>query len=266
MADEIQADASAAQETPSSEGSESSLVENQKQEVQSEGQEEQTKTTGESQVEEQPKAESETKETGDQSGQKEAKPSRVERRIQSLISKIKEGSESKVDAPKQQEPQPYFTEEEIEQGRIDPNTLMQRIQANVQTEVQKAIQMDRVNQQYESAVKSHQSDLEGIKDIDPDLEAEAVAEYEALNYQINPYTGKKVFVPAVKLSEIVSKIETRARKLAEKMAENIAEGNKEYLKSVSSSQAVPSSGAVTGTKSVTPDTTNFSEFEKAYSS
>jgi hypothetical protein len=125
--------------------------------------------------------------------------------------------------------------------------------------------VDRINQQYESAVREHQTDLEGIKNIDSELEAEAVSDYEALNYQINPLTGNKEFVPAVKFSEIVAKIQSRAEKIAQKMAEKIAEGNEQFIKKVSSSQAVPSSGAVTGSKSVKPETTDFKEFEKAYS-
>jgi hypothetical protein len=259
MADEPKGDELTPQETPPAETSESNPTESQAQ-VQ-EGKEEQVDATSESQKEE----ETSQGESGDQPEQQEAKPSRVERRINQLLSKLKETGETQS-KPLPKDEEPYFTQEEIEEGKVDPDRLVQRIQHTVQSEVQKAIQMDRLNQQYESAVKEHQSDLEGIKDIDPDLEAEAVAEYEALNYQVNPYTGEKTFVPAVKLSEIVTKIQTRAQKLAEKLAEDIAEGNKAYLKNVSSSQAVPSSAAVTGKKSIKPETTDFSEFEKAYSS
>lgn len=260
MADDLDTAAQAEQSTPPAKTEE---VPNQEGKQAQEEQETPVKATSESQGEEAEKSSSE--ETGDQSGQ-EAKPSRVERRIHDLISKVKEVGQIQTPAPSENRSQPVFSKEDIEAGEIDPNTLEQRIQNTVQSEVQKAIQMDRINQQYVSAVRDHQTDLEGVKDIDPDLEAEAAKEYEVVNYQINPLTGQREFVPAVKFSEIVSKIQTRAERLAQKLAEKIAEGNEQFIKKVSSSQAVPSSGAVTSSKSVKPETTNFSEFEKAYSS
>ena len=263
MADEIDTAAQAVQGTPPAEGSESSEVEG-KLETQDLGNEEQPGASSENQTKEEDNTPS--GETGDQSGQ-EAKPTRVERRINSLLSKVKEvGQNQTQPLPQNNGQQPIITEEEKEAGVVDPNVLEKRIHESVQNEVQRAIQMDRVQQQYESAVKDHQADLEGIKDIDPDLEAEAVSEYEALNYRINPFTGKQEFIPAVKFSEIVNKIQSRAEKLATKRAEAIAEGNENYLKQVSSSQAVPSSGAVNGSKSVKPETTDFTEFEKHFSS
>lgn len=262
MADDQNTAAQAVQSTPPAEGSEASQTESQ---VQTQGEEvvEQPGATSESQTEGEGQTSSE--ETGDQSGQ-EAKPTRVERRIEKLLSKVKEvGTSQTQQPPVDNRQQPMVTQDEIEQGSIDPRILEQRIQSTVQSEVQKAIQIDRVTQQYKSSVQDHQADLEGVKDIDPDLEAEAVQEYEAVNYQVNPFTGQREFVPAVKFSEIVAKINSRAKKIAQKMAEEIAEQNGQFIEKVKSSQAVPSSGAVSATKSVKEDTTDFSEFEKRYS-
>lgn len=204
-------------------------------------------------------------EAGDQPEQGE-KPTRVERRIQSLLSKVKENGERQNQLPSQfQKPQSLISDEERQTGEVDPEQLEKRIQSTIQNEVQRAIQMDRMGRQFESAVKDHQADLEGIKDIDPDLEAEAVAQYEALNYRINPFTGEVQFVPAVKFSEIVSKIQGMAEKLATKRAEAIVQGNEQFLKNVSSSQAVPTSGNIQGSKNVRAETTDFGEFEKAFS-
>jgi hypothetical protein len=263
MADEIIGDQLSPQSTPSAEGSEEVQVDDQ---VQVDN-EEQT-TQPEASSENQENGEKSSDGTGEQSGQ-DAKPSRVERRIHDLLSKVKEVGNTPASEKPANSEESLFTEQEkqdLEQGIIDPETLIKRVQSTVQSEVQKAIQIDRITQQYQSAVTEHAQDLESVKDIDPDLEAEAVAEYEALNYQTNPFTGEREFVPAVKLSEIVAKIENRAQKIATKMAEKIAEGNLKHLQDVSSSQAVPSNGAVGSTQSVSPDTTDFSAFEKAYSS
>ena len=262
MADELTGDQLSPQSTPSAEGSEEVQVDDQVQ-VENEEQPAQPEASSESQENEEQSSDG----TGEQSGQ-EAKPTRVERRIHDLLSKVKEVSNNTSEKPVSNE-ESLFTEQEkqdLEQGIIDPDTLIKRVQNTVQSEVQKAIQIDRITQQYQSAINEHTQDLESVKDIDPDLEAEAVAEYEAINYQINPLTGQREFVPAVKLSEIVAKIENRATKIATKMAEKIAEGNLKHLQEVSSSQAVPTNGSVGGSQSVTPETTNFSDFEKAYSS
>ncbi|MBI5954452.1 MAG: hypothetical protein HY865_22575 [Chloroflexi bacterium] len=261
MADDQNTAAQAVQSTPPAEGSETSQTESQVQ-TQSEEVVEQPGATSENQIQEEVKTPSE--ETEDQSGQ-EAKPTRVERRINSLLSKVKEVGANQTQQPPVHE-QPLVTQEEREQGVVDPNLLEQRIQSQIDARVQKALQVETVKREYVSSVKEHQLDLEGVKDIDPDLEAEAATEYEAINYQINPFTGQKEFVPAVKFSEIVSKIQSRAEKIAQKMAEKIAVQNGQFIKDVESSQAVPSSGAVSGSRSVKSDTTNFSEFEKQYSS
>lgn len=207
-------------------------------------------------------------EPGEQSEPEQVdKPSRIERRIKQLSSKVREYGESQTTTPPTyQQEQPLISDEEREVGSVDPNILEQRIQGRVQSEVQRQLTLERSRQQYESSVREHQSDLDGLKDIDPDLEADAVAQYEALNYRINPFTGRQEFVPAVKMSEIVAKIEARAEKLAAKRAEAIAAGNEQFIRQVSSTQAVPTSSNVSGSKTIKPETTDFRSFEKAYSS
>ena len=264
MADDQNTAAQAAQGTPPAEGSETSQVESQVQ-TQDEKLESQPEATSENQNGEEGNTSS--GESDDQSGQEGNKPSRVERRIQSLISKVKEAGSTQTSESldNKEGNDSFFTEEELGNGEIDPKVLQERIQRSIQAEVQRGIQMDRINQQYESTVREHQADLESVTNIDPELEAEAIAEYEVLNYQINPMTGEKMYVPAVKLSEIVNKIQARVEKLAEKKAQQIAEGNANFIKSVSSSQAVPTSGRTTGASPVKADTSDFSQFEKHYS-
>lgn len=261
MADNIQDTAAQAEQgTPLAQEQESNTQDNLAQV--NEGQDIESKATSETQNKEAEKSSS--GENGDQLEQ-EAKPSRIERRIKDLSSKVREYGQSQAQRAPVKSGQNYFTPEELEEGAIDPNTFMQRVQSTVQSEVAKAIQMDRLQQQYQSSVREHQADLDSIKDIDPDFESEAVAEYERLNYQINPFTGEKEFVPAVKLSEIVSKMKATAEKLAEKIAREKVAANEQHLKEVSSFQAVPTSAEVSSAKTSKPDTTNFAEFEKAYS-
>lgn len=264
MVDDTQSTAAQAeQSTPSAQeqGSESQESQVHAQE----GESTESNATSENQKKEAEQSSSDG-ESGDQSGQG-TKPTRVERRINQLLTKVKEVGQSQAQDHQQQvRREPIVTDEEREAGQVDPAKLDERIQKTVQATVQRAIQMDRINQQYTSAVKEHQTDLESVKDLDPDLESEAVSEYEALNYQINPLTGQKVFIPAVKFSEVVAKIQSRAEKIANKRATEIAEGNQKYLENVSSNQAVPSSGNVSGSRSIKDDTTDFSEFEKAHTS
>lgn len=260
MADDQLEAAQASQDTPPVQESEESQVEET-------GQSQETSDETQSSTSENQESEAEKQtdgKTDDQSGQ-EAKPTRFEKRIQQLSQKLKEiGNQSQTQLPKGT--QPYFTKEELEQGEVDPNDLIQRIEKAVEAKVEKKFEIAKMQDQFVSSVKDFQTDLDSVKNLDPDLEAEAAAEFDALNYQINPFTGEREFVPAVKFSEIVNKIETRATKIAEKMAQNIAEGNERHLNQVSSSQAVPSGGTVSGASKIEAETTNFADFEKAYSS
>lgn len=194
----------------------------------------------------------------DQAGQ-DNKPSRVEKRINTLLSKLKENNSPST--PENRKAQPYFTQEEINNGEIDPTTFEKRVQDRVQFEVHQALERERINTQYTSAVREHEADLESVKDLDPNVERMAVEQYEALNYQINPLTGKRMFIPAVKMTEIVKRISDHL----ERVADGIVEGNRQYTASVSQNQAVPTGGTIKSSKARS-DTTDFTEFEKNFGS
>lgn len=246
------------QETPPAQGSESDPT---------------AEFTQESGGEEQPEHSNESPDQGkpdDQAGQQqEQRPSRVERRISSLIGKLKEANGQQPASPRfGQQNQAVISQQEIEEGALDPYAFEQRIQqriaSEVDTRVNQAIQMNEVNIEYKHAVQEHEADLQSIADqnLDPDIEAEAAAEYNRLNHQTNPITGELMFVPAVKFSEIVSKLTARAERLAAKMASQ----TREYRHGVSQTSAVPASGNLSNSKRVGGDTTDFSEFEQAFAS
>src|SRR5690606_33986233 len=152
----------------------------------------------------------------------EQKPSRVERRISSLIGKLKESQKPPMSPKVGQQAQPLIAQQEIDEGALDPVAFEQRVQQRIDSEVdsrgERAMQMAEINTEYKHAVKEHETDLQSVadSDLDPDIEAEAAAEYNRLNHQINPLTGELMFVPAVKFSEIVSKLTSRAEKIAAK--------------------------------------------------
>lgn len=249
------------QDTPPAEGNESQPEEQvQEDQVQNsqegtEGEETQPEHSGESQ-EEKP---------DDQSGdQQEAKPSRAERRISQLISKLKETHQSPSEPPGEparRNPRGFLTQEEIETGEIDPSVLEERLNKEAERRAEQKVQMTLVNQQYETAVKEHEADMDTVGEIDPNIEALAVKQYNALNFQTNPFTGQKVFIPAVKMSEIVQKLSDSVRAAAG----GTEESQRRYVEDVEQYQAVPSSSSVTSSKKVSEGTTNFSEFEKAFS-
>lgn len=249
MADENQEVQQTSQDAPPAQGSESTPSPDQALLEQGlEGKEEQPEHSSESQ-EGNPE---------DQAGQQNGKPTRIERRMDNLLSKLKESN--KAQSTPTNKPSGLFGQEEIERGEIDPVTFEKRVQEQVQFEVQKTLRTERINTQYKSAVSEHQADIESVKDLDPTLEKMAVREYETLNYQINPLTGERMFIPAVKFSEIVA----RRRAEVEQAAEEMASGNRNYTHSVSQTSAVPTNGAITSSKKISGDTTDFAEFEKNF--
>jgi len=250
------------QDTPPAEGSESTPQEQSSQE----GSEQQPSGQGSEQGDGEQSEHSEGTQGENSEGQPEqqgAKPTRVERRIGQLLDKLKgsHGASSEQPGVPGQSRSKFFTDEELAEGAIDPSVLEKRIGQTVQQEVQQALEMDRINQQYTSAVKEHEADLESVKDLDPKIEELAVKQYEVINYQINPLTGEKMFIPAVKMSEIVKKLTD----VINSAAENVAQGNRVYAENVSQNQAVPTNGSTISSKPVKENTTDFGAFEKAYS-
>jgi len=262
MADANEEVMQTSQGTPPAEGSESTPQEQPSQE----GSEQQPSEQGSEQGDGQQPEHSEETQGESSEGQPEqqgAKPTRAEKRVEQLLNKLREsrGTPSEEPGVPGQSRSKFFTEEEIAEGAIDPDVLEKRMRETVKNEVQQALEMDRINQQYTSAVKEHEADLESVKDLDPKIEELAVKQYEAINYQIHPLTGEKMFIPAVKMSEIVKKLTD----VINSAAEVVAQGNRQYAENVSQNQAVPTNGSVISSKPVRPETPNFEDFEKAYS-
>lgn len=198
------------------------------------------------------------------------KLSRLDKRIEQVKGKY-ESAESQEDKERlfnlltklQNTKRKLFSKEEIESGEIDPDRFEKNLEMKVEEKVAQAIIMDRIARDFENSVQEHNRDLEEIRkeQLDPAVEKLAVAQYEAVNFQYDPKTGRKVFVPAVKMSEIVSNIKTKLKEAAQRM---VAEGQ-EFRKELSNTQAItPSSGSYSGSKPPA-DTTDFAAFEKAYS-
>jgi len=133
----------------------------------------------------------------------EKKENRAERRIRQLSSRLKDEREAKKD----------FTSfsgsvvnpEDMENG-LDPKELDRRIQQREQN-LARSIKSELA---YEKAQEDHLSDLGLVEEKlgeNPSLEKIAVRQYEAVNYMIDPVSGNRVFVPVVKMSEIVSSLE-----------------------------------------------------------
>jgi hypothetical protein len=204
------------------------------------------------------------------------KPSRIERRIDSLVSKLKETSNNNPLPPKTTQvhdpakPTFMFTPEEVEEGAINPETFEQRVNEKVKAVVAQTLEEERRKQEtervrdtYVSMTNDHIADAEKVKEsIDANLEPIVLQQYEALNYQMNPFTGEKVFVPAVKMSEIAAKVKASF----ETAVAAAAQGNRQFAASVDQNSAVPTGGSSPKNNTqVTGDTTDFAAFEKQYS-
>lgn len=236
-------------------------------------------------VEDQSDQSDDTQGNEDHQEEQEPKQPRAERRIQKLIAKMKsdgepeEGSDPQNQGQVQnqhqtpdinaqpQVSQGLLTQEEIDNGVLDPEGFQRRLEAHVQDLVQKGVQqslqserkqseLKEIEHQFKQAVQQHNKDLESVSgQIDAELEDLAVAQYEAVNYQINPLTGKREFVPAVLMSEIVEKLKP--------LSQRLGESNRSFANRVSQTSAIPSSSAKQPRKS-RPDTSDFSEFEKNF--
>jgi len=227
-----------------------------------------------SESEEQSQHSSENPEGNQEDQEEQSKPTRAERRVGQLLEKLKTAGQQTYQGPaplKPQTPKPpsFISPEEREEGALDPDAFEKRAQQAVQAAVDAALQNERqkaqleaINNEFRSAVKEHEVDIAGVKDIPPHIEKLALRQYEVLNSAFNPMTGKKEFVPAVKFSEIVNEI----TKDLEGVIEGAELANKQYSIDISQSSAVPTAGNLRSSKKVTPDTTNFADFEKNFAS
>lgn len=132
--------------------------------------------------------------------------SRLERRVDSLVDKLKaQGQQPQIDASQFFGNEPIFSPEEIEAGQFDPIAVSQRLQQREQRVQALAAQQAVAAVEYQATVKDHLSDMDTVaKELgnDPVLDKLVAKQYDALNHQVDPRTGIRVFVPTVKMSEI----------------------------------------------------------------
>lgn len=181
--------------------------------------------------------ESAREDTQDSSEHEKPKPRRAERRIQELTRKLKERpvpQEDFLSGPDQ----PLVRPEELETG-LDPQQLEQRVAQRMQNESAKTRRQIKAELAYEGAVNEHISDIErASENLDPRLEKIAVRQYNAMNYQVNPYTGQPVFVPTVKFSEVVEMLKGDLDNLT---SDAVAKASKDIIRA-SNESALPASG------------------------
>lgn len=153
---------------------------------------------------------------------KVVKPTRGQKRIKDLIGKLKGSDEEET--PKMDvnellgiDPnEPLIKPEEYTTG-VDPQELERRQRAREVALEQRILQKSAINSSYRESIRDHASDAEATAKAlkeDPDLDAAAAEYYENVNYTIDPYTGKKVFTPRLKMSSIVKKLQNIADKKA----------------------------------------------------
>lgn len=177
--------------------------------------------------------------------QQEKKVSRLEKRLKQLLEKQPPVLQKEA-----------LGEDAIE---IDESVLQERIQQ----EVRKAIEMDRAEREYFTSAESHKQDIEQFANanLPKPIEELAVKQYYAINFQKDPFTGKDVFIPVAKFSDIVQEIQ---EKLAV-AAQEYARGNVEFQRRIENQSAISPTATGQNMTSVTPDTTDFKAFEKAFS-
>ena len=141
------------------------------------------------------------------------KPTRRDRRIHKLIDKLKSKDQEQMSEEQYAQTlgidpnAPLIKEEEAQMG-IDPNVLNQRQRARELLVERRAKNAAVAEIEYKASVKDHLADAEDtLKKLEGDdvLDEIVASQYDALNYQTDPYTGQKYFVPKVKMSEIYAK-------------------------------------------------------------
>lgn len=167
-----------------------------------------------------------------ESGEKEQKPTRLEKRVSDLkekkskidstlerLQEIQKPRETKGVSPDKllwetEQDVPLIKEEEYQTG-VDPKELEERIaqqRLNDKEVIKKEL---RAEFEYKSKVQEHLSDVEHCKSIpelkegtdtyDEALSNLVIEQYNLLNSVIDPFSGASVFVPRVKMSEIYNR-------------------------------------------------------------
>jgi len=178
-------------------------------------------------------AESQTEASSDSSEEQgeSQKPTRAERRVQQLLDKLK-------DKPKAQDLSPQQT---VDENEIDP-TAVKFVDERVQRGNQQAIQQIKAELAYERSIEDHADDiLKASESLDPKIERIAVKQYQAMNYQINPFTGQEVFIPTVKFSEVVKSIQADLEDIT---ASKVADAQTSMARQAQESAVQPSGNSV----------------------
>jgi len=163
-------------------------------------------------------------------GQGEQKSTRAERRVQQLLDKLKDKPQVQ-DLPLQQQ------QDLVDENEIDP-TAVKFVDQRVQQATQQSVKQIRAELAYENAVDNHASDIEkSLEGLDPKIERLAVKQYQAMNYQINPFTGQEVFIPTAKFSEVVKSIQADLEDIT---ASRVAEAGTNLARQAQESAVQPS--------------------------
>lgn len=259
MAEETQEQLQGSQESPLAEESTEGT-----QEIKETGQDQSQVPENNEQPNEQSKHSEDQQAQGaeDQSGQVN-KPSRAEKRIADLSSKYKE-LVTKLQTPLTQDMPQLITDEEIKNGEVDLKELNNRINQLVDYKVNQAgssvEQQIELKSEYKAKQAEFDSDLSNTTFENDIVKEMAEKQFEALNFYDDPISGKQVFIPAVKMSEIKAKLDTGIKAAAEKLIQ----GNRDFAQSVSNSQTVPTGNSLSST-SADEATSDFSKFEKTFS-
>ena len=256
MTDEVtQAVTEAPEQAPGAEASPASEVEAASQQPQ------EPVTTQEPQAPEAEQASGEEKLQSSTEGKK--KPSRAQRRIQSLIQKLKEKDKpsegfSPVESQvAQQVVGPDLTPDE--EGFVDINAVKEAAKQEAIREMMAVIQHREAAKEHitdiEQTLKAPELDPKSDK-YDPDLDKLIAEEYEKVNKIVDPYTGQEVFVPREKMSDIYK----RVKRVLDKYR---SQGEQEGAEKVQKQQGVT---AVSPSTSAKPDSEAYETqalFEKA---
>lgn len=227
------------------------------QEAQPQAQEEaQSSSVGAEKVEETPQEQTAPFQGADVKSSETQKGTRLERRIEKLQEKLgtaktqedKERIQNLIDRltqrlKLQQEipdelliSKPLIREDEYG-GEIDPLELERRIAEREQQVVLKAVQAVENKRRYEASLQEHISDWEKVlqdEEVknDKDLRDFLEAQYRAVNFSINPFTGQEDFLPVAKPSEIYAQVKKILdKKRAEEGAKTLSELRKQSQES-----------------------------------
>lgn len=169
--------------------------------------------TTESGNNEQSESSNEKPENINNSQEQPEKRTRGERRISQLLGKLKDQNK-----PHSQEEysdlfggadEPLIKPEEYQTG-VDPQEIQRRHQQSLYKIKDQVIREVGTQMKFQQETSNHYTDVEAsLKDpimSNPKVEKLVSDQYEALNTVINPTTGQRVFVPQVKMSDIIKRV------------------------------------------------------------